>query len=122
MSTFSDLAHVVTWELVVPGAGVQWHAPLTRFHENAGTPPFRLPPGEAGRVGLEELADVLLAPIVETVTAGVMWENYELVQEYEARAARRTGCLRGPRPSPTRPWPVSSGSWPTSRRRGTCPG
>ena len=85
LTTFSDLAHVVTWELEIPGAGVQWHAPLAAFLAGAGTPPYQLPPGGGGRtVGTEELAEVLLAPIIETVTSGVMWENYELVQEYEA--------------------------------------
>ncbi|HTT86124.1 MAG TPA: PAS domain S-box protein, partial [Acidimicrobiales bacterium] len=83
LSTFADLAQVVAWELEVPGAGLRWHTPFVHLLR-ASAGPFRVPPGEEGRtVGAEELGDALLAPIVETVRAGVVWENYELVQEYE---------------------------------------
>ncbi len=34
-------------------------------------------------VARDDLGDALLAPIVETVRAGVVWENYELIQENE---------------------------------------
>ena len=32
---------------------------------------------------MEDIGDALLAPIVETVRAGVVWDNYELIQELE---------------------------------------
>src|SRR5580698_3846959 len=53
--------------------------------DDLSTGGFRVPPGDGGRVeDAENLGDALLAPIVETVKSGVVWENYELVQEYEA--------------------------------------
>ena len=81
----SGLSGVATWELSVPGTGLIWHS---RFESLVRNPPaggrYRVPAGPNGRcVVLEELGDVLLAPIVETVRAGVVWDNYELIQEME---------------------------------------
>ncbi|MGA2519805.1 MAG: EAL domain-containing protein [Acidimicrobiales bacterium] len=85
LATVSDLTNVVVWELEVPGPGVVWHAPFARLlksHTLGGT--YRIPPGPAGTsVSLEELGDAVLAPIVETVKAGVTWETYELIQQFE---------------------------------------
>ena len=84
LSTVSDLTNVVVWEFEVPGPGVVWHAPFARLLRGqslAGT--FRVPPGDEGRaVGADALGDAVLAPIVETVKAGITWENYELIQEF----------------------------------------
>ncbi|HUY22620.1 MAG TPA: EAL domain-containing protein [Acidimicrobiales bacterium] len=86
LSTVSDLTNVVVWELEVPGPGVVWHAPFARLLR--GQPVggvYRVPPGEDGRtVAADELGDAVLGPIVETVKAGITWENYELIQEFEA--------------------------------------
>ena len=85
LSTFADLTHVVAWELELPGVGLFWHAPFARLIKDPSAGPFRVPPGEGGLlVDADALGDALLAPIVETVKSGVVWENYELVQEYEA--------------------------------------
>ncbi|HLI73120.1 MAG TPA: EAL domain-containing protein [Acidimicrobiales bacterium] len=86
LALVSDLTNVVVWELEVPGTGVTWHAPFVRLlksQPNGGR--YRVPPGPGGRVvRLEDLGDAVLAPVVETVQAGIAWENYELVQEFEA--------------------------------------
>ncbi len=86
LTAVSDLTNVVIWELVVPDAGIIWHAPFERLiasQDPHGT--YLVPPGEAGtRLYASELADAVLAPVVQTVRAGVPWENYELVQEIEA--------------------------------------
>src|ERR1700677_4288978 len=80
LSTFADLTHVVAWELEVPGAGLFWHAPFSRLIKDPGEGSFRIPPGSDGRlVAGADLGDALLAPIVETVKSGVVWENDELV-------------------------------------------
>ena len=85
LSTFADLTHVVAWELELPGPGLRWHAPFSRLIKDTVEGSFRVPPGEGGQtVTGAALGDALLAPIVETVKSGVVWENYELVQEYEA--------------------------------------
>jgi len=85
LALVSDLANVVVWELSA-GSGIVWHAPFERLLP--GQDPhghYLLPPGEAGRVlDADELGEAVLAPVVETVRAGVTWENYELVQEFEA--------------------------------------
>ncbi|HVA02309.1 MAG TPA: EAL domain-containing protein [Acidimicrobiales bacterium] len=82
----SDLTNVVIWELVVPDAGIVWHAPLERLL--AGQDPhgrYRVPPGAEGKeLYASELGEALLAPIVETVKGGIAWENYELIQEFES--------------------------------------
>jgi diguanylate cyclase (GGDEF)-like protein/PAS domain S-box-containing protein len=86
LALVSDLTNVVVWELEVPGDGVRWHAPFARLlrSQPAGAR-YRVPTGPQGRsVPLDELGDAVLAPIVETVQAGIAWENYELVQEFEA--------------------------------------
>jgi diguanylate cyclase (GGDEF)-like protein/PAS domain S-box-containing protein len=85
LSAVSDLTNVVVWELEVPGAGVIWHAPFARvLRAHPASSGYRVPAGPAGRhVSLDELGDAVLAPIVETVTAGIAWENYELIQEFE---------------------------------------
>ncbi len=84
LSTFADLTHVVAWELEVPGGGLRWHAPFSRLIKDSSSGPFRIPPGDGGRlVEADALGDALLDPIIETVKSGVVWENYELVQEYE---------------------------------------
>src|ERR1019366_2043327 len=85
LALLSGLAGVATWELTMPGPGLVWHS---RFESLVRNPPagarYRVPPGPEGRpVALEDLGDVLLAPIVETVRAGVVWDNYELIQEME---------------------------------------
>ena len=86
LALVSDLTNVVVWELEVPGAGVTWHAPFARLLKSQTSGgKYRVPPGPGGRVvGLDELGDAVLAPVVETVQAGIAWENYELVQEFEA--------------------------------------
>ncbi len=85
LGLLSGLAGVATWELEIPGAGLRWHASVERILRNppaGGT--YLIPPGPKGRsVTLEEVGDALLAPIVETVQAGVVWDNYELIQELE---------------------------------------
>src|SRR5487761_1413898 len=86
LGLFSDLLNVVTWELPVGDAGAYWHAPIGRVlgdPEEDAT--FQLRSGSAsrGRLGIEELASALVAPIVETVKAGVAWDNYELIHEVE---------------------------------------
>jgi diguanylate cyclase (GGDEF)-like protein/PAS domain S-box-containing protein len=85
LALLSGLAGVATWEITTPGPGLVWHS---RFESLVRNPPaggrYRVPPGPDGRpVTLEDLGDVLLAPIVETVRAGVVWDNYELIQEME---------------------------------------
>jgi diguanylate cyclase (GGDEF)-like protein/PAS domain S-box-containing protein len=86
LTALSDLTNVVIWELVVPDAGIIWHAPFERLiasQDPHGT--YLVPPGEAGtRFYASELGEAVLAPVVQTVRAGVTWENYELVQEFEA--------------------------------------
>jgi len=86
LASVSDLTNAVIWELEVPGVGVVWHAPFARLlrAQPAGGS-YRVPPGPTGRaVSAEELGDAVLAPIVETVRADIAWENYELIQEFEA--------------------------------------
>jgi diguanylate cyclase (GGDEF)-like protein/PAS domain S-box-containing protein len=85
LALLSGLAGVATWELTVPGPVLQWHS---RFESIVRNPPaggrYRVPAGPHGRaVELDELGDVLLGPIVETASAGVVWDNYELIQEME---------------------------------------
>jgi diguanylate cyclase (GGDEF)-like protein/PAS domain S-box-containing protein len=85
LALLSGLSGVATWELTLPGPALQWYS---RFEALIRNPPaggrYRVPPGPDGRaVELGELGDVLLAPIVETVRAGVVWDNYELIQEME---------------------------------------
>jgi len=86
LTAVSDLTNVVIWELVVPDAGIVWHAPLERLL--AGQDPhgrYRVPPGAEGKeLYASELGEALLAPIVETVKGGIAWENYELIQEFES--------------------------------------
>jgi diguanylate cyclase (GGDEF)-like protein/PAS domain S-box-containing protein len=86
LTAISDLTNVVVWELVAPDAGLIWHAPFERLL--AGQDPhgkYVVPPGDAGkRLYSSELGEAVLAPLVQTVRAGVTWENYELVQEFEA--------------------------------------
>jgi len=85
LTTVSDLTNVVVWELEVPGSGVVWHAPFTRLLKTQSTRgTFLVPPGPHGRqVSVHELGDAVLGPVVETVKAGVTWETYELIQEFE---------------------------------------
>ena len=86
LTAVSDLTNVVIWELVMPDAGIVWHAPLERLL--AGQDPhgrYRVPPGTEGKeLYASELGEALLAPIVETVKGGIAWENYELIQEFES--------------------------------------
>jgi len=86
LTAISDLTNVVVWELVAPDAGIIWHAPFERLL--AGQDPhgsYVVPPGVDGRrLYASELGEAVLAPLVQTVRAGVTWENYELVQEFEA--------------------------------------
>ncbi len=86
LTAISDLTNVVVWELVAPDAGIIWHAPFERLltgQDPHGT--YVVPPGEGGkRLYATELGEAVLAPLVQTVRAGVTWENYELVQEFEA--------------------------------------
>jgi len=86
LALVSDLTNVVVWELEVPGVGVTWHAPFARLLKSQpARGEFKVPPGPAGRlVDIEDLGDAVLAPVIETVRAGIAWENYELVQEFEA--------------------------------------
>jgi diguanylate cyclase (GGDEF)-like protein/PAS domain S-box-containing protein len=86
LTAVSDLTNVVVWELEVPGPGVIWHAPFLRLLKAPATAgAYLVPPGAEGRsVSADELGDAVLAPIVETVRAGITWENYELIQEFEA--------------------------------------
>lgn len=88
LALFADLTHVVTWELEFPGQGVHWHAPVTRLFGTTEEGTFWLasPPADDGEravraVNGAELGNLLLAPIVESTRAGLVWENYELVQE-----------------------------------------
>jgi diguanylate cyclase (GGDEF)-like protein/PAS domain S-box-containing protein len=86
LSHFGELLHVVTWEFEVPGTGVCWHAPVGRlFGAPSADGAFRLrrAAGTPSNVGPDELGDALVAPIIETVNAGVTWDNYELIQEVE---------------------------------------
>ncbi len=86
LSTVSDLTNAVVWELEVPGPGVVWHAPFSRLlkaHPRGGV--YLVPPGADGRrVGSDQLGEAILGPIVETVRAGVTWETFELIQEFES--------------------------------------
>jgi diguanylate cyclase (GGDEF)-like protein/PAS domain S-box-containing protein len=86
LTAISDLTNVVVWELIAPDAGIIWHAPFERLL--AGQDPhgtYRVPPGADGKpLYATELGEAVLAPLVQTVRAGVTWENYELVQEFEA--------------------------------------
>src|SRR6202035_2981075 len=86
LTAVADLTNVVVWELVVPDAGIIWHVPFERLL--AGQDPhgtYLVPPGEAGTpLYATQLGEAVLAPVVQTVRAGVTWENYELVQEFEA--------------------------------------
>ena len=86
LTAVSDLTNVVVWELEVPGPGVIWHAPFLRLLKAPATDgSYLVPPGPSGRsVRGGELGDAVLAPIVDTVKAGVTWETYELIQELEA--------------------------------------
>jgi diguanylate cyclase (GGDEF)-like protein/PAS domain S-box-containing protein len=85
LAVISDLTNVVVWELVTPGGGLVWHAPFERLL--AGQDPsgyYRVPSGEQGTVlSAGDVGNAVLAPLVETVQAGVTWENYELVQDIE---------------------------------------
>ncbi|HXW34192.1 MAG TPA: EAL domain-containing protein [Acidimicrobiales bacterium] len=88
LALFADLTHVVTWELEFPGEGVRWHAPVTRLFGTSDEGTFWLAtnPGDDGEravraVAGADLGEMLLAPIVESTRAGLVWENYELVQE-----------------------------------------
>jgi len=86
LTAISDLTNVVVWELIAPDAGIIWHAPFERLlvgQDPRGT--YVVPPGDDGkRIYASELGEAVLAPLVQTVRAGVTWENYELVQEFEA--------------------------------------
>ncbi len=86
LTAISDLTNVVVWELIAPDAGIIWHAPFERLL--AGQDPhgtYRVPPGADGKpLYATELGEAVLAPLVQTVKAGVTWENYELVQEFES--------------------------------------
>ncbi len=86
LTAISDLTNVVVWELIAPDAGIIWHAPFERLlvgQDPHGT--YVVPPGDDGkRMYATELGEAVLAPLVQTVRAGVTWENYELVQEFEA--------------------------------------
>jgi diguanylate cyclase (GGDEF)-like protein/PAS domain S-box-containing protein len=88
LALLAELTHVVTWELEFPGAGVTWHSPVTRLFESSVDGTYWLPstPDDNGTravraVRPDELGEALLAPIVESARAGLVWENYELVQE-----------------------------------------
>ncbi|HZU80714.1 MAG TPA: EAL domain-containing protein [Acidimicrobiales bacterium] len=75
----------MTWELEVPGHGVRWHAPVSRLlGEESGPFVLHRAIGGSRPLPVDELGDALVAPIVETVTAGVAWDNFELIQEVEA--------------------------------------
>ncbi|MHB8681611.1 MAG: EAL domain-containing protein [Acidimicrobiales bacterium] len=84
LGLFSDLLNVVMWELEIPGGVVHWHAPVERLF---GSPPqagqYRLYDGAADPMSIDELGGALVAPIVQTVKAGVAWDNYELIQELQ---------------------------------------
>ncbi len=86
LTAISDLTNVVVWELIAPDAGIIWHAPFERLlvgQDPHGT--YVVPPGDDGqRMYATELGEAVLEPLVQTVRAGVTWENYELVQEFEA--------------------------------------
>src|SRR5579884_3961220 len=85
LGLFADLLNVVTWELEVPGHGVRWHAPVSRLlGEESGPFVLHRAIGGSRPLPVDELGDALVAPIVETVTAGVAWDNFELIQEVEA--------------------------------------
>ena len=47
LTALSDLTNVVIWELVVPDAGIIWHAPFERLLAGPGPP--RHVPGAPGR-------------------------------------------------------------------------
>jgi diguanylate cyclase (GGDEF)-like protein/PAS domain S-box-containing protein len=85
LALISDLAKVVVWELTTPGGGLIWHAPFERLllgQDPSGY--YRVPSGEQGAVlPAADVGNAVLAPLVETVRAGVTWENYELVQDIE---------------------------------------
>ena len=125
LASVSDLTNAVIWELEVPGAGVVWHAPfarLLRAQPQGGS--YKVPPGPTGRlVSAEELGDAVLAPIVETVRAGIAWENYELIQEFEAPDGECHRVLVRAVSVPDRGRVrASSGSSPTSPTRTRSPG
>ncbi len=86
LTAISDLTNVVVWELIAPDAGIIWHAPFERLL--AGQDPhgtYLVPPGVDGKpLYATELGEAVLAPLVQTVRAGVTWENYELVQEFQS--------------------------------------
>jgi diguanylate cyclase (GGDEF)-like protein/PAS domain S-box-containing protein len=88
IALLAELTHVVTWELEFPGTGVSWQAPVTRLFDAPADGTFWLPstPDDTGAravraVQAEELGEALLAPIVESARSGLVWENYELIQE-----------------------------------------
>jgi diguanylate cyclase (GGDEF)-like protein/PAS domain S-box-containing protein len=85
LSLLSGLAGVATWALTASSPEVRWFSRFEAIVRNRlveGT--YRLPPGPEGHpVELEHLGTALLQPIVQTVRAGLMWDNYELIQEIE---------------------------------------
>jgi len=84
LALLSGLAGVATWEYAVPSRCALALALRRSRTQSPRRWSLPVPPGPLGRsVPLEDLGDVLLGPIVETVRAGVVWDNYELIQEME---------------------------------------
>jgi diguanylate cyclase (GGDEF)-like protein/PAS domain S-box-containing protein len=95
LATVAELAHVVTWEFELPAPGLRWLTPLEQLLDSLPVGPgFRLAPAGAGigdpgsspagrLVGVTELGEALLAPIIEPVSAGVVSDSYELMQELQ---------------------------------------
>lgn len=83
-----DLARVVAWEMAPPEFLVRWVAPVGRVLGGSPgdvwwVPAAGAPDGQrqVRPVPLDELGDVLLAPIVESVRAGMRCDDIELLQE-----------------------------------------
>ena len=95
LAAVAQLAHVVTWEFELPAPGLRWLTPFDQLLEGLPVGPgFRLAPAGAvlgapgsapvGRsVGAAELGEALLEPIIGPVSAGIVSDSYELMQELQ---------------------------------------
>lgn len=83
LELLSDLTNCAAFELRLPECEVRWRTPMVRALRNLSEgEKFSIPTAMGERfLPLAELGEVLLAPVVEVLRAGVACDNYELVQQ-----------------------------------------
>jgi len=89
LASVLELAQVVLWELDTPVADARWssppevlfgYAPGATGFRAASTSTLYASALELGGAS-EQLGDVLLAPVLRSIRAGMPWSRYELVEE-----------------------------------------